>query len=133
MPRPVARYYVYRNLHKGGYSVRRYGHVLYVADSLWLQGVDFKVSEAGRQRVLREKRKNVHAYCTTTFCPGIHPSNELAPYMPDPPLRVYYDPYKCGEFRVLPRDGQAYAITKAVLVALTSDGVFAYGPTLEKR
>ena len=32
------------------------------ADSVYLRGARFKVSEAGRERVRKEKRKNVHAY-----------------------------------------------------------------------
>ena len=34
---------------------------------LTLQGARFTVSEAGRQRVLREHRKNVHAFVTGTL------------------------------------------------------------------
>ncbi len=60
-------YRIYFNLHKMVFSVQAYdvdkkGWRLYqYADSLVAKGVKFKVSEAGRQRVLQEKRKNVHA------------------------------------------------------------------------
>lgn len=37
------------------------GRVKYHASAWEVQGATFKVSEAGRQRVLREQRKNVHA------------------------------------------------------------------------
>jgi len=59
---------VYWNLHKDTFSIvtldkgENYGKVWGYADSLHLVRVNFKVSEAGRQRVLKEKRKNVHAY-----------------------------------------------------------------------
>jgi hypothetical protein len=54
----------YFNLHKRKFSVRdaRTRRVLYHADSVTLVGVSFKVSQAGRARVIREQRKNVHAY-----------------------------------------------------------------------
>lgn len=58
---------VYRNLHKRCYSIlhkvprvgwRLRGHV----DMIFLEDVEFIVSEAGRKRVLVTKRKNVHAF-----------------------------------------------------------------------
>ena len=57
MGRPVE---VYRNLHKQCWSVRQ-GTVKFHSDHLYLRDAQFKVSAAGRERVLREKRKNVHA------------------------------------------------------------------------
>lgn len=57
------RVFVYRNLHKKCYSVKcmKTKKVIAHVDSIELIGAVFKVSESGRQRVLREKRKNVHA------------------------------------------------------------------------
>lgn len=65
--------YVYRNLHKKCYSVKKDGKVVRHADWVLLTAdnvnnvVDmetcgFTVSQKGRERVLREGRKNVHAY-----------------------------------------------------------------------
>jgi len=52
---------VYWNFHLGMFSVKQGGRVVaHVYDAV-LTKARFKVSEAGRQRVLREKRKNVHA------------------------------------------------------------------------
>jgi hypothetical protein len=55
--------FVYRNLHRKCYSVKsvRTGRVIAHVDSIDLIDVRFKVSEAGRQRVLKTKQKNVHA------------------------------------------------------------------------
>jgi len=60
--------FVYWNLHKGCYSVKditpgshTYGKVVARQSEVLLSDVQGKVSEAGRQRVLREGRKNVHA------------------------------------------------------------------------
>jgi len=58
--------FVYFNLHKKCFSVKALdgenkGKVVQHTDNVVLLLPEFKVSEAGRQRVLREKRKNVHA------------------------------------------------------------------------
>jgi hypothetical protein len=58
--------YVYRNLHKDCWSVKalegeQKGRVIYHAQNVTLSDCTFKVSKAGRERVLREHRKNVHA------------------------------------------------------------------------
>ncbi|AEL17872.1 hypothetical protein TRIXIE_88 [Mycobacterium phage Trixie] len=61
------RVFVYWNLHRGKWSVKALtgpnkGRVVYRTNGpLVLRNVTGKVSEAGRQRVLREGKKNVHA------------------------------------------------------------------------
>lgn len=58
--------FVYFNLHKKCFSVKALegpdkGRVIAHRDVVYLQDAVGKVSKAGRERVLREKRKNVHA------------------------------------------------------------------------
>ena len=53
---------VYWNLHRNCYSVQQNGLVVAHTDKIKLTDVTFKVSEAGRQRVLKERKKNVHAF-----------------------------------------------------------------------
>jgi len=60
--------FVYRNLHKEGnvYSLKALdgpakGRVVAHAHGVMLEDCQFVVSETGRKRVLKEKRKNVHA------------------------------------------------------------------------
>jgi len=60
------RVYVYWNLHKHLWSVKALegpdkGRVVAHWQRVCLNDVRMHVNEAGRQRVLREKRKNVHA------------------------------------------------------------------------
>lgn len=62
------RTFVYRNLHRNGvwYSLRALegpfrGRVVGHAEGIDLYDVEFVVGEAGRQRVLKTQRKNVHA------------------------------------------------------------------------
>jgi hypothetical protein len=58
----TAKFYIYRNLHKNTFSVKHRGKVIAHLDELYAHKVSFKVYEAGRQKVLRTKQKNVHAY-----------------------------------------------------------------------
>jgi len=55
---------VYRNLHNGLISIQDLstGLVLGHASAVDLQHATFIVREAGRQQVIKEKRKNVHAF-----------------------------------------------------------------------
>ncbi len=60
--------FCYRNLHKEGnvYSIKSLegptkGRIVGYAHGIYLEDCKLIVSEAGRQRVLKEKRKNVHA------------------------------------------------------------------------
>jgi hypothetical protein len=58
--------FVYFNLHRKCFSIKALegpdkGRVVAHRDGVLLFDGTFKVSEAGRQRVLRERKKNVHA------------------------------------------------------------------------
>jgi len=57
-----AKYYIYRNLRTKGFSVRYRGKVIDRLFTFSAEGVIFKVNELGRQRVIKEKQKNVHAF-----------------------------------------------------------------------
>jgi len=55
--------FVYKNLHKGCWSIKQDGLVKAHSDGtpITLYFTEMKVNRKGRERVLREKRKNVHA------------------------------------------------------------------------
>jgi hypothetical protein len=53
---------VYRNLHKGCWSIKQNGLVKAHSDEINLFDCDFLVNEKNRQKVIKEKRKNVHAF-----------------------------------------------------------------------
>lgn len=59
---------VYFNLHKKVFSVRQSGLVVKHIDIIIIKDANFVVSQAGRERVLREKRKNVHAFVRGKVC-----------------------------------------------------------------
>lgn len=88
------RVYVYWNLHKNMYSVREHGIVQAHVDAVQLRDVTFAVSEAGRRRVLREGRKNVHA--------GLRGKRDRGRAWDTRGWRrVVYDPYKGPSFSTL--------------------------------
>ena len=87
---------VYRNLHKKCFSVKHKGKVVgYLQDSeqLSLTNVKFVVQPAGRAKVLREKKKNVHAYASGYVC-----QLEDLPIIPERINAVTYNPYKHETF-----------------------------------
>lgn len=57
-----AKYYLYRNLRTGGFSIKHKGLVV-AGDSLFtMKKVEFKINQTGRERARKEKQKNVHAF-----------------------------------------------------------------------
>lgn len=69
MANRAANYYTYWNLHKKCWSVKYKGRVIAHLSWAFIVGPWFQVSEAGRQRVLAEGRKNVHAYVVSHHMP----------------------------------------------------------------
>jgi hypothetical protein len=66
--------YIYRNLHETNgfkYSIKQNGKVVGRTNQIVLKDVKFKVNEKSRQRVVREKSKNVHAYVVGKIIPSI--------------------------------------------------------------
>ena len=53
---------VYYNLHKHTFSVTYNGRVITHADYVKLSDVEFRVRQGGREKVLKDKRKNVHSF-----------------------------------------------------------------------
>lgn len=88
----ASRVYVYWNLHKDLYSVRKKGRVHRHATHVQLRNVTFAVSESGRQRVLREGRKNVHAGIRGEDC------TREGGWETRGWRRITYDPYRFDSF-----------------------------------
>lgn len=82
---------VYRNLRNGLWSVQQGGLVVAHTSRIVLWDVSYKVSEAGRLRVLRDKQKNVHA-----FVVGKIVENLATPVYYT--CEVTYNPYNSGSF-----------------------------------
>jgi hypothetical protein len=91
---------IYRNLHKGNFSVQGYvidkkGYRLVDrVSAAVLTNVTFKVSESGRKKVLRERRKNVHAFVVAEdYDVKILQKFDLSKLR-----ELYYNPYKHESF-----------------------------------
>lgn len=93
---------VYRNLHKKCLSVQakvngRWKVIKHV-NSIYLEDVTFKVSQAGRQRVLRENKKNVHAFVIGWYSELYNDAVTAVPPSLFNVKRVCYNPYKHDSF-----------------------------------
>jgi|TARA_R110002094_G_scaffold1130_2_gene5679 hypothetical protein len=112
---------VYRNLHKKCFSVRHKGKVVgYLQDSeqLSLTNVKFVVQPAGRAKVLRENKKNVHAFVRGEYTGFINNLIEEVNFGPFHDLdfsSVSYNPYKSDKF-IVESDGKPIAWYQDVLI-----------------
>ena len=88
---------VYRNLHKKCWSVRQGGKVRLHTDYICLEKAELKVLQKGRERVLKEQSKNVHAFIKGFL---VHPNviNGFEKLNNHTWIDVGYNPYKCGSF-----------------------------------
>ena len=94
---PKGRVQVYYNLHKKCLSIRYKGKVIEHAREVTLTDAKFHVSEKGRQRVLKEKRKNVHAYVSGKLKETFW-FTQAPKYVWTAKQRVTYNPYKHKSF-----------------------------------
>ncbi len=122
------RVFVYRNLTKGCYSVMSrcrksdghndYGIVIAHVGNVILDDVSFVVNQKGRQRVLRDRRKNVHA--------GVLGRISYADYgggmdVGEMDYKVNYNPYRNAAFCL---DGTDVPVVSAATALLTAEGAF---------
>lgn len=89
------RVYVYRNLHKGCWSVSSGKKVQYHATHLDISNAKFRVRPGGREKVLREGKKSVHAFVVGEVEAA---GGCLPPIKMDGAVEVTYNPYKNGSF-----------------------------------
>lgn len=103
--------FVYFNLHKKVWSVKDHktGKVIAHAKKVSVDNPTFKVSEAGRQRVLAEKKKNVHAGVVGSL--NAHHDD----FSGEGRKRVSYNPYKAGHFYESGTDNPVHNASHATL------------------
>jgi hypothetical protein len=112
----VAKFYIYRNLRTGGFSIKHHGRVIKRDNFFIAENVTFKVNESGRQRVIQEKRKNVHAYTVCDKYISARSKDKV-----DKLRIITYNPYKSANFtcedcsietarKVLFKDGKCYLL-----------------------
>ena len=103
----------YKNLRTGTYSQMVDGIVVGHPTEVCLTNVEFRVREGGRQRVIRERRKNVHAFVIGEVVQGREMGGASL-------TRVRYNPYASSQFTT----EAGRPVTSATYAKLTPDGVF---------
>ena len=88
---------VYYNLHKQTFSVTYDSKVIIHADYVKLGDVEFRVRQGGREKVVREKSKNVHSFVIGTLMDYCTYPCENLPSEPNNNI-VTYNPYKYSSF-----------------------------------
>lgn len=120
---------VYRNLHRGNFSIQSYvqekgGYrVTDRVNSAILEDCTFRVYEFGRQKVLRDRRKNVHAYVEPKSYRHIKGEVDVTNLR-----EIYYNPYDHDSFvykdtmkkvvsvsRVLTYNNKLYDVSKVLV------------------
>ena len=122
---------VYRNLHKKCWSVRQGGKVKVHTSYICLQDVKFVVQPAGREKVLREQKKNVHAF-VKGYLISAKTVNRLNKDIDMTRAAVTYNPYKhphftCGEFEAV---GAEFVDMD---IDAVEDQVMGYGITIKAK
>jgi hypothetical protein len=112
---------VYRNLQTGGYSIRSretstYGLVVGHESEAVVLDATFEVSENGRQKVIEQERKNVHAVVRGVLGERDEPHGDEA-------SEVTYNPYKYKNFVL--RESES-PIESAEVVSLGEETVEAF-------
>ena len=67
---------VFRNWKHECYSIMQDGRLRASAKQVRLANVEFQVRESGRQRMLVENRRNVHAFAVGQLLDFVHPDDE---------------------------------------------------------
>ena len=110
---------IYYNFHKKLFSVQEKVNgswkVVEYTKEIFLRNATFKVSEAGRQRVLKEKRKNVHAFVEGEYSGKTDVTSSRIRF-------VRYNPYIAGHF--IDQDSKQ-KITEAAWAWVTKKGIMA--------
>jgi len=121
---PDRKVEVYRNLHKKCWSVRQDGLVKFHCVQIFMRDCKFVVQPAGRAKVLREKRKNVHAFVRGYLWDGNLPTD--LPEIENNNIwdNISYNPYKADTFV----DGLNNPVYGAMFVDLEKE-VIALQPT----
>ena len=99
---------VYYNLHKNIFSVRHRGRVIAWGNRVTIENPEYVVREKGRQKVLEEGRKNVHAFVRGTLSDINNFKFGKLQQSLSEPREVTYNPYKYDSFV----DGSTYQPVK---------------------
>ena len=108
---------VYYNLHKHTFSISRNGRVIAHADYVKLTNVEFRVRQGGREKVLKDKRKNVHSFVIGTLMDYCKFPCENLPSEPNSNI-VTYNPYKYNSYVVKDTEEPIYSAGEVEMINL---------------
>lgn len=116
-------YRVYRNLHKGNYTVQGWvdcvgWRKIDEGETIVAEDVGFRVYTNGRNKVREERSKNVHAF---VLCSAYEAYGDDEIVVDDDLRRVTYNPYTMDSFQYAD-DGSEVGYTE--MLVLTMHGVF---------
>ena len=121
---PAKPVLVYRNLKHGKsspplYSIQQNGKVVDRRHRVLLSDASFVVREGGRQRVLKEKRKSVHAFVKGRLVDEHGVFGIDADTKSDLPIRITYNPYAGPDFII--KQELTYQPVKAARAVLLNE------------
>ena len=111
------RVMVHYNLHKHTFSITHKGLVISHADYVKLNDVEFRVRQGGREKVVKEKRKNVHAFVIGTLIEYCKYPCESLPSEPNSDI-VTYDPYKYNSYVIKDTEEPIYNAGEVEMINL---------------
>ena len=109
---------IYRNLHNGMFSIKQDGLVVAHVDSIFLSSAIFKVNQSGRNRVIKEQKKNVHAF-VIGYVKSVNVGIDLGASR-----AVSYNPYKYGHFYFKIDESQVSSLGYDNVYCSISSGLF---------
>ena len=107
---------IYFNLHKKVFSMRHKGKVIAHVCNAMLKNVTYVVQPAGRARVLRENKKNVHAFARGELVEKLPVYDAEGSYVANV---AKYNPYKAATF--VDKDDEPLYKSDIAYLALHSD------------
>ena len=108
---------VYYNLHKHTFSVTYKGRLISHSDYVKLEDVEFRVRQGGRERVVREKSKNVHSFVIGTLMDYCEFPCENLPEEPNNNI-VTYNPYKYNSYVMKDTEEPIYHANEVEMINL---------------
>jgi hypothetical protein len=108
---------VYYNLHKHVLSVRQRGLVIMHTPTVELEDVVFSVQPAGRNKVIKENRKNVHAFVRGNLVNSESKRIEKSLAINSDNWRlVTYNPYKYESFVYSDNEKPIHSASRVIVV-----------------
>ena len=111
---------VIRNWKRDCYTILQHGRPKASAKQVCLADVEFLVRESGRNKMLREKRRNVHAYAVGRLIDYTHPDDDRVIEKIHGRAVAYY-PYRAAAFVDVETNAP---VSAAGVVHFDENGVF---------